>query len=143
MAKNHIRTTAPGKFLIIALLMVSIACNNDPVFTNSEIVGDWEWFQTFVGRPPLLFTPESTGETKTITFEPFDSVRYYQNGVLVRSYPYRLEYEKEKLIYPFQDSILVLVINTNQFSYFSISNDTLIIDDTHWDGGTSFYKRID
>ena len=122
------------------VILICYSCKKEEIANHHPIVGQWEWFKTRQGRPDTTYTPESTGNTAYFDFDPIDSARYYVNDTLYRTYAYRFDWEHEAVLDTSMDSVQVLVIG-NDWNYFFIFNDTLILDDTHSDGGTSYFTR--
>ncbi|HZF99978.1 MAG TPA: hypothetical protein VEY71_03210, partial [Chitinophagales bacterium] len=68
-----------------------------------------------------------------------DSVRYYTDGTLSLVLPYVLEYPSGQA--DPNDSTFELNVDGST-SYASFKNDTLILDDSHVDGGKAYYVRL-
>jgi len=127
--------------IAITILFVLAGCKKDEAQSvfNDEILGEWRWIKTHIGRPDTTYTP-SEGNTRSIRFEN-EEVYFYRNDTLQYSFPYHFEYEYEHTLDTLQDSIQVLVIGEGPYAYYFIQNDTLLIDETYRDGGADFYVR--
>jgi len=127
--------------MTITILFILAGCKKDEALSvfDNEILGEWRWIKTQIGYPDTTYTP-SEGNTRSIRFEKTE-VYYYMNDKLQYSFPYHFEVEYEHTLDTLLDSIKVLVLSERPYSYYSIYNDTLVIDATYRDLGADFYAR--
>ena len=127
--------------LLVISLFVVTSCEKNNDQHNNQIIGSWEWIKSTYPRPEFITTPATVGYNETRIFKANDTVEIYINSSIKDIYYYEFKYRN--LIFPdipSTDSTLMLVIN-GRASFFSIDNNTLIIDYSYVDGTTDYYKR--
>ncbi len=127
--------------LLVIFFVVTVGCEKEDNAGNNSIIGHWEWFLTIEPFPYTVKTPLTEGYEAAIKFESTDSVKYFKNATLTGMYPYKLKYRINNHLDPNSDSTLVLVVNNGTETFFSILNDTLILDQTYVDGPRKHYIR--
>jgi len=130
---------------IIRLLVISLfaftSCEKNHDQPNNQIIGTWEWIKSIEPRSGYIITPDTEGFNETRIFMANDTVEIYIDGKI--KYKYHYEFKFWNLVDPTvsnTDSTLMLIINGSR-SFYSIDNDTLIIDYAYVDGHTNYYKR--
>ena len=131
-------------FLLLSCAEESIM----PDTSKASLLEEWKWVKTVAGWVPVEErwvpaeeTPATAGYTQTIRFGMNDTVEYYRDDSLTNAYPYELAYRNYDFLNPDSDSTLVLIINSWTEFFFSIDNNTLIIDLSYVDGPKDFYTR--
>ncbi|SFU66912.1 hypothetical protein SAMN05216480_11275 [Pustulibacterium marinum] len=78
--------------LLISMFISLLSCstNDDDTFTNADILGDWIWLQTTGGIGGGMDTPETTGQTITLTISE-TTIKEYIDGELVIDANYTIE----------------------------------------------------
>ncbi len=145
---HNIRTFGHRGLLLAGLILLTLGCAKDPAITtnldttaSNSIIGEWEWIKTVDAWTQQEKTPGTEGYTATMKFKTNDTVDYFKNGSLSNTYPYEFRYRINDQLNPNSNSTLVLVINNEGESFFSIDNDTLIISQAYIDGPTDYYER--
>lgn len=135
-----IRKIIFGLFIFIGLL----GCE-DPVKTNSDLTGNWEWVSTDGGLSFLIHeSPASTGNTYKLKFTD-NRILVYKNENEIFSGEYTIE--KKKSIYSgeLEDYIKISDEYTIQYivlnGIIKIDNNLLSISDNLYDGIGSSYKK--
>ncbi len=62
---------------LVLLLSCSIDLNDKPKIDH-QIIGSWQWLESFGGFAGQHLTPESQGYTRTIVFDPDHDYREYR-----------------------------------------------------------------
>lgn len=136
--KNNIVT------LLAIAILISPGCdkedNPNPI-DNHPIIGYWQWYLTIEPWPYEEITPETAGYEAALKFETEGVVKRFRNDTLIGTYPYLFKYRINNHLDPNSDSTLVIVINHGTETFFSIENDTLILDQTYVDGPRDYYHR--
>ena len=145
-------TKQSSRLFFAVFIFLMLGCAEESVMPNTgkaSLLGEWKWIKTVAGWVPVEEawvpaeeTPATAGYTWTIRFGMNDTVEYYRNDSLTDAYPYELTYRKYDFLNPNSDSTLALIINSWTESFFSVDNDTLIIDQSYVDGPKDFYTRL-
>lgn len=134
---NRIR----GKMLLVVFLFLIVSCEKNNDHQNNQIIGGWEWIKSTYPRSEFITTPSTVGYNETRIFKANDTVEIYINSNIKDVFHYEFKYRN--LIFPdipSTDSTLMLVIN-GKASFYTIDNNTLIIDYSYFDGTTDYYER--
>ncbi len=137
-------------YIILSIFLLSFSCErkDESYQSNSEqlIIGEWEWIEsvyyyTISGRPYIL-NPDTVGYTIKHVYLPDGTFKIYRNNIPESSGSYWFD----KIIYPDgTESDLRLFTHKDDYlrsSDFSISNDTLLIDNTEVDDAKKVFARI-
>lgn len=127
--------------LLVILLFTFTNCEKNHDQPNNQIIGSWEWIKSIEPRSGYITTPATEGFNETRIFMANDTVEIYIDGNI--KYIYYYEFKYWNLIdptVPSTDSTLMLIINGRR-SFYSIDNDTLIINYAYVDGPTNYYIR--
>jgi hypothetical protein len=131
------------KFILFLILLFTLSCHKtkeyDPT-SPQNLIGDWMWIKSTGGIAGMTYTPESTGETRKISFSANWIFKTYIDGVLTFEEPFKTDsrsLDNSGIVYQ------VILLNENPFqSYRFSSPDSLILNDFMADGFTGFYKRV-
>ena len=139
--QRHMNNIIP---LLLLIIIISSGCdkedNANPIDAH-PIIGYWQWYLTIEPWPYEEITPQSAGYSAALKFEADGSVQRFRNDTLTGTYPYLFKYRINNHLDPNSDSTLVIVINHGTETFFSIENDTLILDQTYVDGPRDYYYR--
>lgn len=126
--------------LFIILILVETGCekNKSDDYSRS-LIGEWEWISSCGGFSYHCSTPESSNRNIKIAFTADSLFITYQDNQIIQSTKF------STLVSPTSDMPGTPdVIKYGGFiqTYFSISHDTLALNDSYADGFLSKYKRI-
>ncbi|NMH29269.1 hypothetical protein [Flavobacterium silvaticum] len=127
--------------ILLTLLMTILGCSSDdnsnPVAANTQIIGQWNWIQSTGGLAGVTESPESTGNTITLTISD-TSVKRYVNGTLASESAYTIDIQPSI----FGGEATMLIFPEDMKQSFEISNDILHLNDEFADGFSSTYESL-
>lgn len=112
-------------YIILSFIILS-GCTRKKVNTEeSEIIGNWNWVESFGGIAGILETPESTGNTIQLDISS-NTIKKYVNGVLESSLSYSIETGDSGILGGTQE----MIIYENDFRQsFILTGNTLLLYD--------------
>lgn len=116
-------------------------CNQDIQCLRSSIKSEWLWHHSINPWDQEISTPESTGEKLMYRFTT-DTLHVYLNDMLTESLAYEIVEEANDILNPDSGTTPKLVLENRGPDFFSISNDTLRINKTPYDGPDEYYIRL-
>ena len=138
-----------SKLLFIAFISLILgSCTKDTTKINPKsieipaaLIAKWNWIYSDGGIGGVTYTPQSTGEVRTIEFDANNNYKYYLNDILKTE----CKFDIVKLIsITNHDSIPTLIMNAwpGHQSICFHSSDTLILFEEYYDGFEHHYTRI-
>ena len=128
-------------YILIIIFFTLLSCEEETKQPEEQIVGTWEWVKSIDPRFEVIKTPVTEGFNETWIFMEIDTVEIYIDGIIQNKYMYEFKlWNKVDPSVPESNSTKMLIIN-GESSFYSIGNDTLIIDYSYVDGWRNFYKR--
>ena len=129
-------------YIVIIAFLTFICCEKQTLGPKAQIIGTWEWVKSIHLQTQTVITPATEGYYETrIIFLSNDTVEIYRNDIIQDKYKYYFKHSTEIMIdVPESYKRMMLIIN-DQPSFYSIDNDSLIIDYAYVDGLKDYYKR--
>jgi len=129
-------------YIVIITFFTFTCCEKESESPKEKIIGTWEWVKSIDPRFGVVITPTTEGYYETRIFLANDTVEIFINDILQNKYSYCFKLMKEVIpVIPETNSTeMMLIINDNP-SFYSIENDTLIIDYSYIDGWKNYYNR--
>ena len=129
------------KIIILLILAFSTSCKKDHSNIDHDLVGKWTWESSVGGFSGSTYTPESTGESKTISFTSSGEMKIFLNDTLYSEEIIKTDYQ---IIDNSNIKYHILLINDLVFQIYSFpKTDSLILTDIMSDGYDHHYKRIE
>lgn len=134
-----------ASLLITGILFTACKKEEQPVPTDTAVLGQWNWTAQYRGTPGSTLTPQNTGITETLVLNADNSWSLVQNGSAVNSGTFRTDVvtsstgERVKSIH-----YQTRTDNTDSTSYYNMRHDTLVFSNDFMGtvgGGARFYVR--
>ena len=138
--QNTMRTKAKLLTLVFTVLLSCTKETADASKNSTALVGQWSWTRSSGGFTGSTITPASTGVKKRIEFTSDSIYKEYHNDTL--KIICRFYILKAKSIFNQNTTNIISYGDYGVKQSFSISQDTLILNDEVYDGYGHVYKRI-
>ncbi|MDC9721667.1 MAG: hypothetical protein PSN34_02685 [Urechidicola sp.] len=126
-------------FLLLLAITLLVGCTNDDDSNiNSKLIGEWNWIETSGGIGGWYYTPESTGEERSIIITN-NIIKKYVDGELVAE----LNYTIDQVNSPYGGYDDLIIYENEIFDQRIVldGNDLILYDYNVSDGFQSEYQR--
>jgi hypothetical protein len=128
---------------IIFFLLLAVFCckckKDNPYDYSPSLIGAWSWISTCGGLYYHCYTPESTNYNINLVFTADSMFNTYRNDTLITSIRFQTYISPTP---DFPGTPDVIKYNSSNEMKFSITHDTLYLNDFCCDGFSSNYRRI-
>jgi hypothetical protein len=143
-----IKTMRSKLLFIVFVSLILGSCTKDTTKINPKnieipaaLIAKWNWIYSAGGLGGFTYTPQSTGEIRTIEFDANYNYKYYVNDILNTECKFYIE---NMISITNHDSVPTLTVKgwLGRQSIWFHSSDTLILFEEYFDGFEHHYTRV-